>query len=65
MKKSSENKLYLLCIAEDLKIINCSKCELEINVGRFTLTIGKPDSYKRYRTFLKPYQCQNCGEIDF
>lgn len=65
MKKSSHNKLYLLCINQDLKKILCSKCEIEINVGSFSLYIGKPDSHRRYRTFLQPYQCQDCGEIDF
>ena len=65
MKKNSYNKLYLLCVNEDLKKILCPECNIEINVGSFSLTIGKPDSQKRYRTHLMPYQCQNCGEIDF
>ena len=65
MKKSSHNKLYLLCINQDLKKILCPKCKVEINVGSFSLYIGKTDSHMRYRTFLKPYQCQGCGEIDF
>ena len=48
-----------------MKKILCPKCKVEINVGSFSLYIGKPDSQMRYRTFLKPYQCQGCGEIDF
>ena len=65
MKKLAQTKLCLLCVDDNIGILKCSKCQSETNIGKFSLTIGKATFSKYFRTYLKPYQCQDCGEIKF
>lgn len=55
----------LIGLSSDIEIIKCSKCSFDINVGRFSVTFGKPSAKRLIRCFFKPFQCQDCGNIKF
>ena len=56
-------KFYLLCADENLNTLVCTKCDLENDISVIKLTLGQENSVRRFRTYNKPYQCQDCGKI--